>query len=279
MKYLFFILCLVVTNIKAQTILKFDKRYVESEDKWVAFPMDKDSAYAYGFIYIDASAGLTLNYEGTFKITQTGSFVPKKLDSTSMKVRLKPNNVHVAFIPDEKFNELKIDAIPQWLKFYKSDTNSIERLYRWGFLYNSWNECAKALTYLERAEKLNRKFKGLAVELSFSYNCLNQFDKAELVLEEEIKMNAIDAYVNKEYIYTLARNNKIDKAAKQFETTLSKLQDNQYNAENCYTILKSYYDKKDKVNFNKWFDILQKQTNENKMISNYADRMKADINK
>ena len=92
-------------------------------------------------------------------------------------------------------------------------------------------------------------------------------------------MNAIDAYVNKEYIYTLARNNKIDKAAKQFETTLSKLQDNQYNAENCYTILKSYYDQKDKVNFNKWFDILQRQTNENKMISNYADRMKADINK
>lgn len=279
MKYLFFILSLVVTNIKAQTILKFDKRYVESEDKWVAFPMDKDSAYAYGFIYIDASAGLTLNYEGRFKITQSGSFVPKKLDSTSMKVRLKPNNVHVAFIPDDKFNELNIDAIPEWLKFYKSDTNSIERLYRWGFLYNSWNECAKALTYLERAEKLNRKFKGLAVELSFSYNCLNQFDKAELVLEEEIKMNAIDAYVNKEYIYTLARNNKIDKAAKQFETTLSKLQDNQYNAENCYTILKSYYDQKDKVNFNKWFDILQKQTNENKMISNYADRMKADINK
>jgi tetratricopeptide (TPR) repeat protein len=279
MKYLFFILTLVVTNINAQTILKFDKRYVESEDKWVAFPMGKDSAYAYGFIYIDASAGLTLNYEGTFRISQSGSFVPKKLDSTSMKVRLKPNNVHVAFIPDDKFNELNIDAIPQWLKYYKSDTNSIERLYRWGFLYNSWNECAKALTYLERAEKLNRKFKGLAVELSFSYNCLNQFDKAELVLEEEIKMNANDAYVNKEYIYTLARNNKIDKAAKQFETTLSKLQDNQYNAENCYTILKSYYDQKDKVNFNKWFDILQKQPIENKMITNNADRMKADINK
>ncbi|MGF2411473.1 MAG: tetratricopeptide repeat protein, partial [Ferruginibacter sp.] len=197
MKYLFIILTLTVSNLKAQTNLKFDNRFVESEDKWVAFQMDKDSSFAYGFIYIDAQAGLTLNYEGNFKITSTGVYVPKKLDSTNMKVRLQPNNVRVAFIPDNKFNELKISAIPEWLKYYKSDTSSIERLYRWGYMYNGWDECAKALTYLEKAEKINPKYKGLAVELSFSYNCLKLYDKAELILEEEIKTNSSDAYVNK----------------------------------------------------------------------------------
>ena len=64
----------------------------------------------------------------------------------------------VAFIPENKFQELKISAIPDWLKYYKSDTNSIERLYRWGYMYNGWDECAKALTYLEKAEKINPKF-------------------------------------------------------------------------------------------------------------------------
>ena len=279
MKYLLILLTLTVTNLTAQTSLKFDKHFVESEDKWVAFQMDKDSSYAYGFIYIDAQAGLTLNYEGNFKITETGVFVPRKLDSTNMKVRLQPNNVLVAFIPDNKFNELKISAIPEWLKFYKTDTASIDRLYRWGYMYNGWNECAKALTYLEKAEKLNPKYKGLAVELSFSYNCLKQYDKAELILEEEIKTNSSDAYVNKEYIYTLAKNSNIDKAVKQFETSIKTLKDNQYNAENCYNILQFFYNQKDKTNFNKWFDILQKQPNENKMITKYADNMKADINK
>jgi hypothetical protein len=46
MKYLFIILTLTVTTLKAQTNLKFDKRFVESEDKWVAFQMDEDSSYA-----------------------------------------------------------------------------------------------------------------------------------------------------------------------------------------------------------------------------------------
>lgn len=279
MKYLLIILTLTVTNLKAQTNLKFDKRFVESEDKWVAFQMDKDSSYAYGFIYIDAQAGLTLNYEGNFKITETRVYVPKKLDSTNMKVRLQPNNVRVAFIPDNKFNELKIPAIPEWLKYYKSDTASVERLYSWGFMYNGWDECAKALTYLERAEKINPKYKGLAVELSFSYNCLKLYDKSEAILEEEAKTNSTDAYVNKEYIYTLTKNSKIDKATNQFETSIKALKDNQYNAENCYNILQYYYKQKDKVNFSKWYNLLQSQPNENKMITQYADNMKTDINK
>lgn len=254
-------------------------RFVQSKDKWVAFKPDKDSAYAYGFIYIDPQAGLTLNYEGTFKVSPSGEFLPKKLDSANMKIRLEPNNILIAFIPDNKFDELKIEPIPQWLKYYKTDTNSVERLYRWGYMYNGWGECAKALTYLEKAEKINPKFKGLAVELSFSYNCLKQYDKAELILEEEIKTNSADAYVNKEYIYTLAKNNKVDKAENQFQASLKTLKDKQYNAENCYNILQYYYTQKDKINFNKWYEILQKQPNENKMLTKYADNMKADINK
>lgn len=279
MKYLLLLVTLFAIKLNAQTTLSFDKRFVQSEDKWVAFKPDKDSTYAYGFIYIDAQAGLTLNYEGTFKILPSGVYVPKKLDSTNMKVRLQPNNVLVAFIPDTKFQELKIPQVPDWLKYYKTDTNSVERLYRWGYMYNGWDECAKALTYLEKAEKLNPKFKGLAVELSFSYNCLKQYDKAEAILEEEIKTNSTDAYVNKEYIYTLSKNNKIEKAANQFEKSLKILKDNQYNAENCYNILQYYYNQKDKENFNKWYKVLQNQPNENKMLTKYADNMKTDINK
>ncbi len=279
MKYLLFIVTLLAADVTAQTTLNFDKRFVQSEDKWVAFKPDKDGSYSYGFIYIDAQAGLTLNYEGTFKILATGEFLPKKLDSTNMKVRLQPNNVLVAFIPDSKFHELKISAIPEWLTYYKTDTSSVERLYRWGYMYNGWDECAKALTYLERAQNLDPKFKGLAVELSFSYNCLKQYDKAELILEEEIKTNSGDSYVNKEYIYTLAKNRKIDKAINQFQTSVKSLKDNQYNAENCYSILQYYYLQKDKDNFNNWYQEFQKHHNENKVMKQYAENMKKDINK
>lgn len=279
MKYLILVLTLATTQLIGQTTLNFDKRFVQSEDKWVAFKPDKDSVYPYGFIYIDAQAGLTLQYEGNFKILPTGEFVSRKLDSTNVKIRLEPNNVLVAFIPESKFQELSISPTPDWLKGYKTDTNSIERLYRWGYMYNGWNECAKALTFLEKAGKIDPKFKGLAVELSYSYNCLEQFDRAEAILEEEIRTNSADAYVNKEYIYTLTKSNKIYKAVNQFEKSLKVVKDKQYNAENCYNILQCFYIQKDKVNFKKWYDILLKQPNSNDMITKSANNMKSEINK
>lgn len=270
---------LLTTKLNAQTTLNFEKRFVECEDKWIAFRPDKDSLFAYGFIYIDPQAGLTLNYEGKFKILPNGEYKPQKIDNTNIKVRLEPNNVLVAFIPENKFNELKISAVPEWLKHYKTDTNSVDRLYRWGFIYNGWNECAKALTFLEKAEKIDPKYKGLAVELSFSYNCLQQYDKAEAILSEVIKTNSSDAYVNKEYIYTLIKRKNIDKAIKQFYTSIKTLKDKQYDAENCYNILQYFYFHKDKTNFNKWYDEILKHPTKNKIINHYADKMKNDIDK
>lgn len=280
MKYLVLLFVLATTKLNAQSNLTFNKRFVECEDKWVAFNKNKDNSYPYGFIYIDPEAGLTLNYQGTFKISSNGKFIPTKLDSVNnMIIRLKPNNILVAFIPKNKFTELKIDSIPTWLKFYKTNKNSIERLYKWGYMYNGWNECKKALTFLKKAKQLNPNYKGLAVELAYSYNCLKQYDLAENILKENIKINPDNAYVNKEYIYTLSKNNKIKKAIQQYKLTKKTIKDKQYDVENCYNILQYFYFQKDQKKFNKWYEELSKLGIKNKMIKIYADRMKKDINK
>ena len=125
MKHLFILLFFAsIASIKAQNILKFDKANYQCEDKWVAYQMDKDSTYTFGFIYIDATAGLTLNYEGNFKIDKTGKFNRIKQDSIRevgfMKVRLEPNRVAIAEIPESKFTELEIEKTPKWLAIYKN---------------------------------------------------------------------------------------------------------------------------------------------------------------
>lgn len=280
MKYLVLLFVLATTKLNAQSNLTFNKRFVECEDKWVAFNKNKDNSFPYGFIYIDPEAGLTLNYQGTFKISSNGKFIPTKLDSVNnMIIRLKPNNILVAFIPKNKFTELKIDSIPTWLKFYKTNKNSIERLYKWGYMYNGWNECKKALTFLKKANQMNPNYKGLAVELAYSYNCLKQYDLAENILKENININPDNAYVNKEYIYTLSKNNKIKKAIQQYKLAKKTIKDKQYDVENCYNILQYFYFQKDQKKFNKWYEELSKLGIKNKMIKIYADRMKKDINK
>lgn len=277
-KYLFVFLTLFTSALHAQNPLKFDKRFVESEDKWVVFDKGKDSTYEYGFIYIDAQAGLTLNYEGTFTISEAGAFIPKKIDSFGMKVRLRPNNVRVAFLPENKFAELRIEAVPDWLKYYKTDTASVERLYRWGFLYNGYNECGKALTYLERAQKIDPKFEGLSTELAFSYNCLEQFDKAVLVLQDEIKAKPTDGYTNKEFVFALVKSGQLDKAAIACKHALAVCPD-EYKGEMCYNLLHSYFEKKDKVNFNLWAEETRKWTSSNPNIARSINGMENDLAK
>jgi len=277
MRYLFLLLCFLAIRSQAQNSLKFNKLFVQSEDKWIAFPPGEDSVYDFGFIYIDPEAGLTLHYEGSFKILSNGVFIPKKVDTAIIKVRLEPNEVMVAFIPEGKFGELGIQAIPEWLQSYKTDSNSIDRLYNWGFMYNGWGECEKALSYLERANKINPKYEGLAVELSYSYNCLERYTDAEAILAEEIKSNPRNAYVSKEYIYTLTKIKKVDLAIAQFEKAKTTIADKQYDAENCYNILQYFYYQKDKENFSKWYKILQSQPNIHEMITKYAENIKSNL--
>jgi tetratricopeptide (TPR) repeat protein len=263
LKYLLTFLTFFVTTLQSQTVLKFDKLFVESENKWITFPKGKDSTYIYGFIYIDTQAGLTLNYEGKFKISENGTFVPKKIDSANIKIRLQPSAVLVAFIPEVKFQELQIPLIPEWLKYYKTDTTSVERLYKYGFIYNEWNECTKALTYLEKAQKINQRFNKLAVELAFSYNCLSKFDKAITVLQNALEENPADAYTNKELIYAQLKLGQLENAAVSCQKAIKICTDKTYNGENCYNLLHNYYLNKDKANFNLWLSETKKWTSSN----------------
>lgn len=277
MKYLIVILSLIVPNLKAQTDLKFDKRFVESEDKWVVFKMDKDSSYSFGFIYIDAQAGLTLNSEGSFKINNNGKFIPDKLDSISLKVRLEPNKVKVAFIPETKFEELGIKTLPDWLKFYKTDTNSIERLYRWGFLYNSWDESTKALTYLERAQVINPKFNGLEFELAYAYNALQQYEKAIVILKNALETTPNECYLYKELSFAEMNLGQLDKAAQTCKKGIRLCKDKAMKCELAYNLAYHYYKIKDKEKFKEWAKLTEKYSTKDDQFITNIEIMKDDL--
>ena len=265
-------------ELSAQTNLNFEKRFVECEDHWVTFNMNKDSSYTYGFIYIDEEAGLTFNREGNFKFDKNNALSIEKFKGTNIKIRLQPNNVKVAIIPESMFAPLQIEKQPEWLSAYKKDTNSIERLFKWGFMYNGWNECSTALNYLLRAKEINPNYEGLGVELAFSYNCLKDYKKAEDILAEELAIHPTNAYVNKEYIYTVSKTDQIEKAVNQYNLSLQSIEDKTYHAENCFNIMQFYYNKRDVKNFNLWYKKLSEYKNANDVIIDYAKRMKKELN-
>ncbi|WP_165571320.1 tetratricopeptide repeat protein [Flavobacterium reichenbachii] len=258
--------------------MKFDKKFVQSEDKWIAFQADSTGAHNFGFIYIDSQAGLTFDFKGTFIIDASGKFIPTIRDKTSsMKFRLQPNNTLVAFIPESKFQELHIDKIPEWLKFYKKEEGSIKQLYDWGYMYNGWNECQKALEYLEKADKINPEYKGLQVEMAFSYNGLKQYQKAVEVLQKALKSNPLDAYTNKELIYAEVKNDHLEEAKVVCRKVFKECKDKTYHGENAFNILGAYYEKKDIKNFDSWLAEANIYIVGNPKLKSLAEQMKAQL--
>lgn len=262
----------------AQEKLNFNTKFTQSEDKWVAFPADSVGSHTFGFIYIDSQAGLTFDYAGSFKIDSNGKFLLKKKEIEGLvKHRLQPNNTLVAVIPESHFAELDISKFPEWLKYYKEDENTIERLYKWGYMYNGWEECNKALEFLEKANKINPNYKGLRVELGFSYNCLGQSQKAIDILKTAIKLDPNDAYTYKELLYSQIHNNQLEDAIITYDKIVKDATDKTYNTENAYNILGEYYRQKNLEKFNEWVN--KTQIDKDKRFGSYVEQMRKELNK
>lgn len=278
MKYSYFLILFISVNVKAQ-ILNFDKRFGESENKWVAI-RTKDSTFDFGFVYVDPTAGFTLNYEGRFSILKDGTFVPYRRDTlSSMKIRLQPNQTRVAIIPESKFTELKLIAEPGWLKYYRNDTVSAQGLYSRGFNFNGLNECAKGLAYLEQAKKLDPKLKRLDVELAFSYNCLKQYEKAIKLLEGAIQTNPGDCYFYKELVYAQINSSQLSNAIATAKKASTTCDDPSMNGEISYNIAHQFYLKKDKVNFEYWASEVKKLAPKNNQLINNVKAMEMQMEK
>jgi tetratricopeptide (TPR) repeat protein len=280
MKNVFFSLFLLI-SIQSFAQLTFDKTILDSEDKWVVFPQDSSNGlYRYGFIYVDPQAGLIFDYNGSLKIDANEKIIayPKE-ENSSMKIPLNPNKVLIALIPEANFEQLKISKVPNWLNDYKMEEGSIERLYTWGTIYNAWGEYQKALVLLEKAAKINSEYKGLHVQLAYSYNRLKEYKKAIEVLQKALIVNPTDAFVHKEYIYALAKSQQLDAAIASYRNALKVCPDETYVPENAYYILEGYFYKYDRVNFDKWLAETEVVMSSNEQIKKIIGEMKVEITK
>lgn len=253
MKYVFLLFTLLTgTCAQAQNLLNFNKRFVESENKWVALKSKNDSTYLLGFIYMDVSSGLSVRQDGSFKIQKDGSYVPTKPPATNIMIsRLPDNLVKVAWVPASKFKELDIVDPPLWLKAYLVDTTSAPYLFKWGFTYNGGGEIAKALYYFERVKKLDPNYPGLDLEFIYAYNTLKQYDKAATMIEAALVKQPNNGNLYKELLYAQVNSNQTAKAEETYKNSLSHC-DMDTRIEMAFNLIYTYYRLKNKPKFDYW---------------------------
>lgn len=282
MKQVLILVLLFSGALHAQPLLNFDRRLIDCRNQWVVF-QPKNGAYDYGFVYFDMAAGLTLQYKGNFVVSSAGTFVPKvKMDSgntNSVKIRLEPSHVNVAVFPPSRYEDLHIGETPDWLKFYQTDTSSVGSLFRYGFLYNAWDESGRALPYLERAQVIDSNYKGLEFELGYAYNALEKYDKALPVLERALQSTPNDCYLYKELSYAQMHLGQLDEAVISCQKGIASCSDKAMKAEIAYNLCYQYYLRKDKDKFGTWADEVNKWATHGDRFNSNVEKMKADLAK
>lgn len=252
MRYVLLFFLPFAAGLASAQDLAFNKLVTESENRWVAFPPRNDtSGYSFGFVYIDSMAGLTLQFTGTFK-SVNGRYVPSyPFKDQSVKMRMSQSRAQVAWIDPARFSELDVPAVPDWLKYYEGNPNATAHLWRWGYLYNEYEQPRIALGFLRRALAQDSAFKGLAEEAAFSYNALQEYDSA-IVLLAHYPPAQRNCYVSKELAFAYEHKHDLAGSARVYHEAEANCKDPQFLAEMAYNLTVTYYEQKDKKGFATW---------------------------
>ncbi|WP_452221522.1 tetratricopeptide repeat protein [Lacinutrix salivirga] len=271
------------TTVFAQensTKIKFDTKYYDAVDKWIAFPKQtKDSIYAYGFIYIDEVAGLTFQLEDFFKLKNdilVGLDTINK-GSSIIKNRLSAKTSNVYILTEKHRKDLKLPKEPDWLGIYKKADDDVEYLKQLGYHYNHIGASHNALKPLLKAYALEPHYEGLEFELGFAYNALQQFEKAIPVLEKAIKNSEKNHLLYKElgYAYTFLKDAK---NAEKVYTKGIKISENEaIKCEMAVNMSQLFFNLKNKKKFKKWAAITRKYGSKTPQYLKYIDYFEKEL--
>ena len=249
------------------SVMTFNKRFIDAEDKWVLLPMDKsDTSFSYGFIYMDAQAGLTMQAGGTFKI-KNGNIVRSGIfDSMSVKTRLQPNDVQVAILTKSFREKLNLPEVPDWLHFYKEYKEDMATLVNLGYIYNEYEAPEKALIYLEKAYKQDPHYDRLEFEMAFAYNVTKQYDKAKTVIEAGLRHDPSACLLYKELSYAYIQTNDLAGGEIVFNNANKNCNDKGLNAETAFNLASHYHQNKNNEKAAEWVKITKQNAEPNSYI-------------
>ncbi|AZI24913.1 hypothetical protein EA772_05960 [Pedobacter sp. G11] len=280
MKLLFCLLVLCSIGVKAQTDLKFDKLLIDCEDKWVAVKAEDSIHYYFGFIYLDNSAGLTFNLEGTFRIDSLSRYIARK--NKNMKLRLAPNKVVVAEIPASRLAELKVLAKPDWLSRFRTDDQNADRLFRWGSTYNRWGDAKKALKFLKQARSKDRNYPGLDREFFWAYNGQKQEVLANLYLGEALADVSEGRQTNcelyKSLVFKQTNSNQLKQAEEMYYYAIKECIDETAKADMAFNIAFQYYKLMNKEKLKQWENEVTRWIVPNESYSEKVKKMSTALN-
>jgi tetratricopeptide (TPR) repeat protein len=261
------------------TELKFDTKYYDAVDKWIAFPQKQtDTTYTFGFIYLDEQAGFTFDYTSHFEKTDNGlKKLPRQFEA-GLKSRLSRNTTNVAVLSEKQVSELELPNVPEWLAVYKEGSDKVGYLKNIGFHYNAAGASNLALKPLIKAYENEPHFKGLEFELAYAYNALGQFDKAIPILENAIENDKQNFLFYRELGFSFKNLEQIEKADDIYRDGMKLTKDKAQKGEMAVNMAQSYFKLKDQEKFKEWAKLTRKYSEKGSRFEQFIDTWEEKLN-
>ncbi len=260
---------------------KFDKKFYECENQWVVFKPSNDlGEYPCGVVYLDATAGFTVDIKGKIRLENKKMVFEPHPATFMSKIRLSKATNPCSILDDVWLQEWKLEQEPAWLQIYKikdpvkHDICSGEKL-------NGLDMCDEALPILEKVYKQSPHAPGVEFELTYAYNALKQYDNAIRVLNKAIENNLNDIMLLRELGFAYMGKGDNQKAIEIYTSTLEKCTDSGNNTkrEIANNLAAIYQRMNDRESSQKWLRKANEWTTKTaptsiytKLDSAYADK-------
>lgn len=269
MKYLLILALLCGFGARAQNGLKFDKLLIDCEDKWIALSLDDGTKYAFGYVYLDNSAGLTFNLKGSFTI-ESNVYLPKH--TPEVKNRIEPSESKVALIPPKRLAELQVEKEPRQFD-YIGKNNKQDRYLKLAMTCKKWKRF-----------KLAERYEALAVGTYtyFSFDGSNFISESIPKPQETSRIRVLNGNYTDSYqqeIFRLAKANKMKDAQLTYIEAIRICGDESAKADMAYNIAYQYYTKADVKNFDIWCNEVKRWIVKDNNYAAKLDKMKIMLGK
>ncbi len=174
---------------------------------------------------------------------------------------LKDLNSLVSVVPENKYKQLRIGALPDWFIEDNLGTMPVTELFMQGRVHFSTGKYEKAIVYYMRALEIDPNYSNLRLQLAKSYNKSANPNEAISYLKEAIEKEPKSYLLYKELAYTLiliGNNKEAKKVAKKGIRLCNKKKE---KFQIAYLLAKQFYVKQDRKNFSSWVN----------KAKNYAD--------
>lgn len=274
------LLSILFSNFSFSQDLKFDKKFTDAVDKWVVFDKNKnDSTYIYGFIYIDEQAGFTFEYSSRFKTNQkTLENLPNEIQS-SIKSRLSPNTANIHILTESEIKQLNLPNQPDWLKFYKSNENTVSYYKNIGYHYNHIGASQNAIEPLLKGYAIQPHFEGLEFELAYAYNATKNHEKAIEILNNAVENDSGNFWFLRELGFAYKNLGNLEKAEETYNKGIAVSNDKNQKAEMAINMSQSYFQIRNKQKFEEWANITKQYTDKGSQFDQYIDHWRENWDK